>query len=76
MTNHYLWFLKGLRIIYTSTPVDILILHLVDLFYLKVGDREDSNIYIGQKVKNAGAIGVNARHIRLPKTCTQEEVSI
>lgn len=44
------------------------------LAIVQVGDREDSNIYIGQKVKNAGAIGVNARHIRLPKTSTQEEV--
>lgn len=44
------------------------------LAIVQVGDRDDSNVYIGQKVKNAAAIGVDARHIKLPKTSTQEDV--
>ncbi|CAC5366007.1 MTHFD [Mytilus coruscus] len=44
------------------------------LAIVQVGDRDDSNVYIGQKVKNAGAIGVTASHIKLPRTSTQSEV--
>jgi methylenetetrahydrofolate dehydrogenase (NADP+)/methenyltetrahydrofolate cyclohydrolase/formyltetrahydrofolate synthetase len=39
-----------------------------------VGGREDSNVYIGQKLKNADAVGINARHVKLPQTATQPEV--
>lgn len=41
-----------------------------------MGDRDDSNVYIGQKVKNSGAIGVAARHVKLPRTSTQSEVRL
>ncbi|VDI61779.1 methylenetetrahydrofolate dehydrogenase (NADP+) / methenyltetrahydrofolate cyclohydrolase / [Mytilus galloprovincialis] len=44
------------------------------LAIVQVGDRDDSNVYIGQKVKNSGAIGVAARHVKLPRTSTQSEV--
>ncbi|KAJ8308629.1 hypothetical protein KUTeg_013503 [Tegillarca granosa] len=39
-----------------------------------VGNREDSNVYINQKLKSAEAVGVKARHIKLPNTSTQDEV--
>uniref|UniRef100_A0A1A8BQV5 C-1-tetrahydrofolate synthase, cytoplasmic n=1 Tax=Nothobranchius kadleci TaxID=1051664 RepID=A0A1A8BQV5_NOTKA len=44
------------------------------LVVLQVGDREDSNLYISMKLKAATEIGLNATHMRLPKTATEEEV--
>uniref|UniRef100_A0A8C1SPJ1 C-1-tetrahydrofolate synthase, cytoplasmic n=1 Tax=Cyprinus carpio TaxID=7962 RepID=A0A8C1SPJ1_CYPCA len=39
-----------------------------------VGDRDDSNLYISMKLKAAAEIGINANHIRLPETATEDEV--
>lgn len=47
---------------------------LPGLAIVQVGDREDSNVYIKMKVKNSGEIGMNAQHIKLPKSTTQNEV--
>ncbi|KAA0708602.1 C-1-tetrahydrofolate synthase, cytoplasmic [Triplophysa tibetana] len=44
------------------------------LVVLQVGDRDDSNLYISMKLKAAAEIGINASHIRLPKTATEDEV--
>lgn len=44
------------------------------LVVLQVGDREDSNLYISMKLKAAAEIGINANHIRLPETATEDEV--
>uniref|UniRef100_A0A8C8CTT6 C-1-tetrahydrofolate synthase, cytoplasmic n=1 Tax=Oncorhynchus tshawytscha TaxID=74940 RepID=A0A8C8CTT6_ONCTS len=40
----------------------------------QVGDRDDSNLYISMKLKAAAEIGINATHLRLPKTATEDEV--
>lgn len=45
------------------------------LIILKVGDREDSNVYIKQKLKNADTVGIKATHVKLPQTTTQTEVN-
>ncbi|XP_076017774.1 C-1-tetrahydrofolate synthase, cytoplasmic-like [Genypterus blacodes] len=44
------------------------------LVVLQVGDRDDSNLYINMKLKAAAEIGINATHVRLPQTATEEEV--
>ncbi|XP_076021473.1 C-1-tetrahydrofolate synthase, cytoplasmic-like isoform X2 [Genypterus blacodes] len=44
------------------------------LVVLQVGDRDDSNLYISTKLKVAAQIGIEAKHVRLPTTATQEEV--
>uniref|UniRef100_A0A8C9WUR4 C-1-tetrahydrofolate synthase, cytoplasmic n=1 Tax=Scleropages formosus TaxID=113540 RepID=A0A8C9WUR4_SCLFO len=44
------------------------------LVVLQVGDREDSNLYISVKLKAAAEIGINANHLRLPKSATEDEV--
>ncbi|KAJ8399151.1 hypothetical protein AAFF_G00415300 [Aldrovandia affinis] len=44
------------------------------LVVLQVGDRDDSNLYISMKLKAAAEIGINASHMRLPKTATEDEV--
>ncbi|KAM9294649.1 C-1-tetrahydrofolate synthase, cytoplasmic [Gastrophryne carolinensis] len=44
------------------------------LAILQVGDRDDSNLYISMKLKAAAEIGINASHIKLPKTATESEV--
>ncbi|KAJ8290385.1 hypothetical protein GJAV_G00012190 [Gymnothorax javanicus] len=44
------------------------------LVVLQVGDREDSNLYISMKLKAAAEIGINARHLKLPKTATEDDV--
>ncbi|XP_032882347.1 C-1-tetrahydrofolate synthase, cytoplasmic-like [Amblyraja radiata] len=44
------------------------------LAILQVGDRDDSNLYISMKLKAAAEIGMNANHMRLPKTITEDEV--
>uniref|UniRef100_A0A7N6BC68 C-1-tetrahydrofolate synthase, cytoplasmic n=1 Tax=Anabas testudineus TaxID=64144 RepID=A0A7N6BC68_ANATE len=44
------------------------------LVVLQVGGREDSNLYISMKLKAAAEIGINATHMKLPKTATEEEI--
>lgn len=44
------------------------------LVVLQVGDRDDSNLYISSKLKAAAEIGINAKHIRLPNTTSEDEV--
>ncbi|XP_043221374.1 C-1-tetrahydrofolate synthase, cytoplasmic-like [Amphibalanus amphitrite] len=44
------------------------------LAILQVGGREDSNVYIRAKVKAASDIGINARHIQLPRSTTQMQL--
>ncbi|XP_037305981.1 C-1-tetrahydrofolate synthase, cytoplasmic-like isoform X2 [Pungitius pungitius] len=44
------------------------------LVVLQVGDRDDSNLYISSKLRAAAEIGIEAKHLRLPNTTTQEEV--
>ena len=41
----------------------------------KVGEREDSNVYIKMKLKAAAEVGIKADHIKIPRTATQNEVS-
>ncbi|XP_051908781.1 C-1-tetrahydrofolate synthase, cytoplasmic-like [Hippocampus zosterae] len=44
------------------------------LLVLQVGNREDSNLYISSKMKAAAEVGIEAKHVRLPNTVTQDEV--
>lgn len=44
------------------------------LAIVQVGGREDSNVYIRMKMKAAQDIGINAEHIKLPKSITELEV--
>lgn len=44
------------------------------LAIVQVGNREDSNVYIRTKMKNAAAIGINANHMKLPNNITQIEL--
>lgn len=44
------------------------------LAIVQVGGREDSTVYIGQKVKNAGLVGIEAQHVHLPNTATQQDI--
>ncbi|XP_036942843.1 C-1-tetrahydrofolate synthase, cytoplasmic-like [Acanthopagrus latus] len=44
------------------------------LVVLQVGDRDDSNLYISSKLKAAAEIGIDAKHVRLPSSATQDEV--
>ncbi|XP_040920680.1 C-1-tetrahydrofolate synthase, cytoplasmic-like isoform X2 [Toxotes jaculatrix] len=44
------------------------------LVVLQVGDRDDSNLYISTKLKAAAEIGIDAKHVRLPNTASQDEV--
>ncbi|XP_037097709.1 C-1-tetrahydrofolate synthase, cytoplasmic [Syngnathus acus] len=44
------------------------------LVILQVGDRDDSNLYIGMKLKAASEIGIKATHLKLPNTATEEEI--
>ncbi|KAM3918533.1 C-1-tetrahydrofolate synthase, cytoplasmic [Leptodactylus fuscus] len=44
------------------------------LAILQVGDRDDSNLYISMKLKAASEIGINASHVKLPRTATEAEV--
>ncbi|BFZ07308.1 hypothetical protein BsWGS_10347 [Bradybaena similaris] len=47
---------------------------LPGLAIVQVGNREDSNVYIGQKLKSAEEVGVRAEHIKLPRSSSQYEV--
>jgi methylenetetrahydrofolate dehydrogenase (NADP+)/methenyltetrahydrofolate cyclohydrolase/formyltetrahydrofolate synthetase len=44
------------------------------LAIVQVGSREDSNVYIRMKIKAAGQIGIEATHVKLPRTITESEV--
>jgi len=44
------------------------------LAIVQVGDREDSNVYIGQKIKAAAEVGIAAQHVKLPRSTTQHEL--
>ncbi|XP_047429493.1 C-1-tetrahydrofolate synthase, cytoplasmic-like [Mugil cephalus] len=44
------------------------------LVVLQVGDRDDSNLYISSKLRAAAEIGIDAKHVRLPNTATEDEV--
>ncbi|KAF0760560.1 C-1-tetrahydrofolate synthase, cytoplasmic [Aphis craccivora] len=46
----------------------------VHLVIVQVGGRDDSNVYIRQKIKSAAEVGVKASHIQYPKTITQTEL--
>ena len=41
---------------------------------IQVGDRPDSNVYIGAKVKACEEIGIKGVHLKLPPTTTQDEL--
>lgn len=44
------------------------------LAIVQVGGREDSNVYIRMKMKAAEGIGINAQHIKLPRTISESEL--
>ncbi|XP_034004174.1 C-1-tetrahydrofolate synthase, cytoplasmic-like [Trematomus bernacchii] len=44
------------------------------LLVLQVGDRADSNLYISAKLRAAAQIGIDAKHLRLPSSATQDQV--
>lgn len=44
------------------------------LLVLQVGDRNDSNLYISSKLKAAAQVGIEAKHMRLPRQTTQDKV--
>jgi len=44
------------------------------LAIVQVGNREDSNVYVGMKVKTGTELGFNAQHVKLPQDITEEEV--
>ncbi|XP_049817355.1 C-1-tetrahydrofolate synthase, cytoplasmic isoform X2 [Aethina tumida] len=44
------------------------------LAIVQVGGREDSNVYIRMKIKAAQEIGINAEHVKLPKSTTEVEL--
>nr|CAD7402993.1 unnamed protein product [Timema cristinae] len=41
------------------------------LAIVQVGGREDSNVYIRMKIKAASDIGIEAHHLKLPRTITE-----
>lgn len=44
------------------------------LAIIQVGERQDSNVYVRQKMKAAEDIGIDAKRYHLPKTSNQIEV--
>lgn len=44
------------------------------LAIVQVGGRDDSNVYIRMKIRAAAEIGINAQHVKLPRTITQSEL--
>ncbi|XP_062513617.1 C-1-tetrahydrofolate synthase, cytoplasmic-like [Corticium candelabrum] len=44
------------------------------LAIVQVGNREDSNVYVRNKIRAAEQIGMKAEHIRLPNTASQSDV--
>ena len=45
------------------------------LAIVQVGGREDSNVYIRMKKNFAESVGVEAKHIQLPKSTNEKEVN-
>ncbi|KAK3697531.1 hypothetical protein QZH41_019769 [Actinostola sp. cb2023] len=41
---------------------------------LMIGDRQDSTVYIKSKCKAAEEIGMLSKHVKLPRTCTEQDV--
>ena len=48
--------------------------NLMNDIFVQVGGREDSNVYISNKTKRAADVGIEARHIKLPKSTTQADL--
>lgn len=44
------------------------------LAIVQVGGRDDSNVYIRMKIRAAAEIGIEAQHVKLPRTITQTEL--
>jgi methylenetetrahydrofolate dehydrogenase (NADP+)/methenyltetrahydrofolate cyclohydrolase/formyltetrahydrofolate synthetase len=44
------------------------------LAIVQVGGREDSNVYIRMKIKAATEIGIETKHVQLPKSTTEDEL--
>jgi len=44
------------------------------LFCLKIGSRDDSDVYIRMKLKAANQIGITTQHIKLPRSTRQEQI--
>ncbi|KAK5970201.1 Dauer or Aging adult Overexpression [Trichostrongylus colubriformis] len=44
------------------------------LAIVQVGNRPDSNVYIGAKIKKAAEVGAEGKLVKLPDTITQEEL--
>lgn len=44
------------------------------LAIVQVGNREDSNVYVKSKVKQATELGMSAKHVKLPDTVSEAEV--
>jgi methylenetetrahydrofolate dehydrogenase (NADP+)/methenyltetrahydrofolate cyclohydrolase/formyltetrahydrofolate synthetase len=40
----------------------------------QVGNREDSNVYVRNKIRAAEKVGMKAEHIRLPNTASQKDI--
>lgn len=45
------------------------------LAIVQVGGREDSNVYIRMKIKAANEIGIEVKHLKLPNTTTEQELT-
>ena len=56
------------------TPVPQIAITLPSLPALQVGDRPDSNVYIGAKVKACREIGITGVHVKLSPETSQEEL--
>lgn len=44
------------------------------LAIVQVGDRADSNVYIGQKLKIAAELGINAQHIKIASDAAEATI--
>lgn len=44
------------------------------LAIVQVGSREDSNVYIRMKIKNAKEVGIFSQHVKMPRSTTEEEL--
>jgi len=44
------------------------------LAIVQVGNRDDSNVYVGMKIKTGTELGFDARHIKLPNDIKEEEL--
>ena len=44
------------------------------LAIVQVGNRDDSNVYCGMKIKTGTELGFDARHVKLPNTITEPEL--